>query len=49
MFSALKLFETVNFSAVRGGYEIKEEQLLSGLFVVEMLVDAKLNQDTDLG
>jgi len=37
-FSVLKLFETVNFSAVLGAYELKE-QLPSGLFVLEMLVD----------
>lgn len=37
-FSVLELLETVNFSAVLGAYEVKE-QLPSGLFVVEMLVD----------
>ena len=34
-FFALKLFATVNFSAVLGAYEREEEQLPSGLFVVE--------------
>ena len=34
-FFALKLFATVNFTAVLGSYEIEEEQLPSGLFVVE--------------
>lgn len=34
-FFALKLFVTVNFSVVLGAYEIEEEQLPSGLFVVE--------------
>ena len=34
-FFALKLFATVNFSAVLGAYEREQEQLPSGLFVVE--------------